>query len=116
MIVEQGPQDALFPFPLGIFFLRVDKLEEFKAVVDSFMQAYDLPLKEDNMVLPGSATGAGDLRTACSPSTVSGRTTFFGNSTMLLRRVIDAHASKVSLADIAAVEISTRGLPGRTTR
>jgi len=104
MIVEQGSRDALFPFPLGIFFIRVDKLGEFKTIVDKIMQAYDLPLKEEEYHSAWFRYWSKGPQDGLLPLYGFWQDYFFfGNSTMLLRRVIDTHTSKISLANIAAV-------------
>lgn len=111
LIVEQGPQDALFPLPLGLFFIRIDKMEEFRKVIEELLQTYELPLKEERY---GSARfrywSRGPQDGLLPLYGFVQNYFFFGNSTMLLRRVIDNHGSKISLADIAAVRKIDPGL------
>ncbi|EKD39287.1 MAG: hypothetical protein ACD_75C00450G0002 [uncultured bacterium] len=104
MIVEQGPRDALFPFPLGIFFIRVDKIEEFKGIIDKLLQTYDLPLQEEEYGSAWFRYWSQGPQDGLLPLYGFWQDYFFfGNSTALLRRVIDTHGSKISLANIAAV-------------
>lgn len=104
MIVEEGPRDALFPFPLGIFFIRIDKIAEFRNALDKLLQTYDLPLKEEEYRSAWFRYWSRGPQDGLLPLYGFWQNYFFfGNSITLLRRVIDTHNSKISLEDIAAV-------------
>lgn len=111
MIVEQGPRDALFPFPLCICFLRMDKPEEFRSVVDKFLQSYDLPMNEEQYRSAWFRYWSRGPQDGLLPLYGFWQDYFFfGNSTMLLRRVLDSHDNNVSLEKIAAVRRIDPGL------
>ena len=114
MIVEEGPRDALFPFPLGLFCIRLEKIAEFKDVMDKLLQSYDLPLKEEEYGSAWFRYWSRGPQDGLFPLYGFWQDYFFfGNSTMLLRRVIDTHGDRISMADVAAARKIDPGISGR---
>lgn len=114
MIVEEGPQDTLFPFPLAIFFIRIEKMAEFRNVIDNLLQSYELPFKEEEYRSAWFRHWSKGPQDGLLPLYGFWQNYFFfGNSTPLLRRVIDTQGSRNSLADVPSVRKIDPGLSAR---
>lgn len=111
LIIEPAPADDLFPFPLGAFFIKVEKVDELKDTMEKLLQRYNLPMKKGEY---GPA-----MYSYWSLSPQDGllplygfwnNLFFFGNSSNLLHKVIDTKLSEYSLADIEEVQKIDPGL------
>jgi hypothetical protein len=104
MVIEPGPQDNFFSFPLAMFFLRVNNVEELSSVLEKLIDEYDIPV---------SIKSYGPIRyTFWTPSPQDGLQPlygfwddiiFFGNSSGLLQMVIDRKTNDFSLMDDVVV-------------
>jgi hypothetical protein len=100
MVLEPGPKDNFFSFPLAMFFLRVNNVQELSSVMEKIIDEYDIPV---------SIKSYGPVRyTFWTPSPQDGLQPlygfwddliFFGNSSSLLKMVIDRNVTDFSLMD-----------------
>jgi len=104
-VIEPGPADKFFSVPLGISFLHVKNVPELKAVFEKLIDEYDLQI---------SVKSYGKIRYSYwTPSPQDGLQplygfwddlVFFGNSSSLLRRIIDRKSGGGSLLDSSAIK------------
>ena len=104
IVLEPGSKDNFFSFPLAMFFLRVKNVEELRTVLEQLIDEYDISL---------SIRSYGPIRYSFwTPSPQDGLQPlygfwddliFFGNSSRLLKRVIDRKSNDFSLMDDVVV-------------
>lgn len=104
MVLEPGPNDNFFSFPLAMFFLRVNNAQELSNVLEKLVNEYDIPISNKSY---------GPIRYSFwTPSPQDGLQPlygfwddliFFGNSSRLLQMVIDQKAADSSLMDNVVV-------------
>jgi hypothetical protein len=105
LIVEPGPKDRFFSFPLGLLFLRVNNVPELRTVLEQIIEEYNIAV---------SMKSYGPLRYwYWTPSPQDGLQPlygflgdlfFFGNSSSLLQRIVDRQAADFSLMDNEAIK------------
>lgn len=105
MVLEPGPEDKFFPFPLGMFFLQVNNVPELRTIFEKIIDEYDIPV---------SVKSYGPIRYSYwTPSPQDGLRPlygfwgdliFFGNSSSLLRTIVDKNSEDYSLLDNVTVK------------
>ncbi len=105
LVLEPGPQDKFFPFPLGMVFLRVKNIPELRTILEQIIDEYDIEV---------SVRSYGSVRyTYWTPSPQDGLQPlygfwddlfFFGNSSKLLKKIIDRKSGDFSLLDNTAIK------------
>jgi hypothetical protein len=111
LVLEPGSNANFFPFPLGTFFVKVKAAEELATILDQLIDAYNIPV---------STKLYGPVRyTYWTPSPQDGLQPlygfwndrfFFGNSSSLLRSVVDKNSVRFSLSDIPAIRRMDPGI------
>ncbi len=111
LVVEPGPQDNFFSFPLGMVFLRVKNVLELRTILEQLIDEYDIKV---------SVKSYGPIRyTYWIPSPQDGLQPlygfwhdlfFFGNSSRLLKMIIDQKSGDFSLLDNDAIKSLDPGL------
>jgi hypothetical protein len=105
LVLEPGPEDKFFSFPLGMFFVRVKNVPELQAIFEKLIDEYDIQV---------SVRSYGPIRyTFWTPSPQDGLKPlygfwddliFFGNSSRFLKRIVDRKAGDFSLLDNVDVQ------------
>ena len=111
LILESGPKDTFFSFPLGIFFIEVNHFNELQSVLQKVIDALHIPVTEAKY---------GPVRYVYwTPSPQDGlqplygfwhNLLFFGNSSSLLETIVQRKNDKMSLLDNPAVRAIDPGL------
>lgn len=114
IILEPGPQNTFFSFPLGMVFVRVKNGPELKTVLEKITDAYDIPISE--------ATYGPVKYVYWTPSPQDGlkplygfwgEFLFFGNSSNLLQMIVQREIDHLSLIDSVSVKSIDPGLSGK---
>lgn len=105
LVLEPGPKGTFFTFPLGMIFVQVENIPEFRTILERIIEEYDIPVRE---------IAYGPVRyTYWTPSPQDGLQplygfwgdlVFFGNSSSLLKMIVDQNAEDFSLLDNASIK------------
>ncbi len=105
LAVTHGPEDKFFPVPLGIVFLHVRNVPELTTILEKIIDEYDIQV---------SVKSYGPIHyTYWTPSPQDGLQPvygfwgdliFFGNSSSLLRMIVERNSKKSSLLDNVAIK------------
>jgi hypothetical protein len=100
LVLEPGPEDKFFSFPLGIFFVRVKNVPELQTIFEKLIDEYDIQV---------SVRSYGPIRYSFwTPSPQDGLQPlygfwddliFFGNSSRFLKMIVDRKSGDFSLLD-----------------
>jgi hypothetical protein len=100
LVLEPGPEDNFFSFPLGMFFLRVKNVPELRTILEKLIDAYNIQV---------SVRSYGPIRYSFwTPSPQDGLQPlfgfwddlfFFGNSSRFLKMIVDRKSGDFSLLD-----------------
>ncbi|MCP4337541.1 MAG: DUF3352 domain-containing protein [Desulfobulbaceae bacterium] len=110
LVLEPGSKDNFFPFPLGMVFLKVKNVPELSSIFEKIIDEYDIPV---------SVKISGPIRYAywtLSPQDglqplygFWGDLLFFGNSSKLLRMIVEEKSKDLSLLDNMSVKVIDPG-------
>jgi hypothetical protein len=105
LVLEPGPKDKFFSFPLGMFFLHVKNVPELRTILAKIIDEYDIPV---------SVKSHGPIRYSYwTPSPQDGLQPlygfwgdfiFFGNSSSLLGMIVKKNSEDFSLLDNMTVK------------
>ncbi len=111
LVLEPGPKDTFFSFPLGMFFVQVKNVPEMKIILEKITNAYHIQISEARH---------GPVRFLYwTPSPQDGLQPlygfwddllFFGNSSELLRMIVQRKIDDMSLLDNDGVKKIDPGL------
>jgi hypothetical protein len=100
LVLEPGPEDKFFSFPLGIFFVRVKNVPELQTIFEKLIDEYDIQV---------SVRSYGPIHYSFwTPSPQDGLQPlygfwddliFFGNSSRFLKMIVDRKSGDFSLLD-----------------
>lgn len=111
LVMEPGPREKYFSFPLGLVFVKAEKIDDLDALLQLLLQKYEIPVKQK---IYGPARY---IYWTLSPQ--DGLQPlygfwhdrfFFGNSSKLLKKVVDLNAKKFSLLSSPAIKEINPGL------
>jgi len=99
-VVEKSSENTQFSVPLATFFVEVEVVEELKIILEKLVVEYEIPMIEKQY---GSATyyyWSRSFEDGIRPLYgFSGNYLFLGNSTKLLKEILDAQGSGHTLTD-----------------
>jgi hypothetical protein len=105
LVLEPGPEDKFFQFPLGMFFVHVQNVSELRTILEKIIDEYDIQV---------SVKSAGPIHyTYWTPSPQDGlqplygfwgNLMFVGNSPNLLSRIVKMNTKRFSLLDNVTVK------------
>ncbi|MFW2366602.1 MAG: DUF3352 domain-containing protein [Desulforhopalus sp.] len=114
LVLEPGAKENYFPFPLGVVFVKVDRVEDLEKLFQLLLEKYDVPV---------NSTTYGEARYVywkLSPQDglqpLYGfwqDMVFFGNSSKLLRKIIDVNGDDNFFPDGPEVKGIDPGIKGK---
>ena len=111
LILEPGPKDTFFSFPLGMFFVQVKNVPEMKTFLKKITDAYHIPVSEETYGPVRYLYWTSSPQDGLQPLYgFWGDLLFFGNSSSLLRTIIQRRIDNISLLDNAGIKTVDPGL------
>ncbi|TKB27379.1 DUF3352 domain-containing protein [Desulfopila sp. IMCC35006] len=111
IILEPGPKNTFFSFPLGMAFVRVKNAPELKAVLEKITDAFHIPISEATYGPVRYVYWTASPQDGLKPLYgFWGDLLFFGNSSNLLHSIVQRKIDDLSLLDSAAVKAINPGL------
>ena len=111
LILEPGPKDTFFSFPLGIFFVQVKNIPEMKIFLEKITDAYHIPVSEETYGPVRYRYWTSSPQDGLQPLYgFWGDLLFFGNSSNLLRMIVQRRIGDMSLLDNADIKDVDPGL------
>ncbi len=114
LILEPGPKDTFFSFPLGMFFVEVNNVPELQSVLRKIIDALRIQVTEASYGPVRYVYWTGSPQDGMQPLYGFWHDLlFFGNSSSLLQMVVQRKIDKMSLLNNAAVKAIDPGLSQR---
>ncbi len=111
LILEPGPRDTFFSFPLGMFFVEVYNVAELQTVLQKVIDALHIPVTEASYGPVHYVYWTASPQDGLQP--LYGfwhNLLFFGNSSSLLQMIVQRKTDNMTLLDNAAVRAIDPGL------
>lgn len=111
LILEAGPRDTFFSFPLGLFFVQVRNVPAMKICLKKITDAYHIPVSEETYGPVRYLYWTSSPQDGLQPLYgFWGDLLFFGNSSSLLHTIIQRKIDDISLLDNAGIKAVDPGL------
>lgn len=105
LLLEPGPKENYFPFPLGLVFVKVDKMKELDSLLNLLVEKYEVPVRTKTYGTARYVYWKLSPQDGLKPLYGFWQDMFFfGNSSQLLEKTVNAHSQDISLPNIPAVK------------
>jgi len=114
LVLEPDPKDDFFSFPLGMLFLRIADIPELKAALEKIIAEYDIPVSVKSYGPISYTYWTPYPQDGLQPLYgFWGDLLFVGNSSRLLKMVVDRREANFTILDNPAIEALDPGFTGK---
>ncbi len=111
IVLESGPKDNFFSVPLGMIFLKVENIPDLRIILEKIIAAYDIKMSEKSYGPVRYSFWTPSPQDGLQPLYgFWGDLLFLGNSTSLLKMVVDKKNEDYSLLDNSSIAMIDPGL------